>query len=112
MTDNPGYTLIVSGADLSHIGPAFGDERPLDDRFLEETKQKDQRALGQLAASGPDGWVESVAENHNPTRICSAGCVFALAMALPHASATILEYHQAVDRQSQQGVTCAAVAFT
>ena len=112
VTDDPGDTLIVAGADLSHIGPAFGDDRPLDDRFLEETKEKDRRALARLTAGGADDWVLSVAENGNPTRICSAGCIFALATALPHASATVLKYHQAVDRQAQQGVTCAAVAFT
>ena len=34
----------------------------------------------------------------------------ALATALPHASATILEYHQAVDHPLKRCVTCAAVA--
>jgi AmmeMemoRadiSam system protein B len=109
---SPGDTLIVAGADLSHVGPEFGDERSLDDVFLKETEEIDQRALAQLVTDGPEGWLRSVGADHNPTRICSAGCVFALAMALPHASASVLEYHQAVDPQSRQGVTCAAVAFT
>ena len=112
VADSPGDTLIVAGADLSHVGPEFGDERPLDDLFLKETAEIDERALAQLVANGPDGWLRSIGVEDNPTRICSAGCVFALATALPHASAMVLEYHQAVDPESQQGVTCAAVAFT
>ena len=111
VAESPGDTLIVAGADLSHVGPGFGDDQPLDDACLREVRARDQQALARLAEEGPEGWVRCIAENDNPTRICSAGCIFALAVALPHASPTILGYHQAVDPQSQEGVTCAAIAF-
>ena len=51
-----------------------------------------------------------MSEDENPTRVCSAGCIFALKAALPEAKAQVLRYHQAVDQESQAGVTCAAVA--
>ncbi len=105
-------TLIVAGADFSHVGPAFGDERPLDDVFLEEVRQRDKRALDKLAVNDPTAFLRCVAEEENVTRICSAGCVFALSIMLPQATGTVLQYHQAVDQASQTCVTCAAVAFT
>ena len=105
-------TLIVAGADLSHTGAAFGDQRELEDGFLAEIRRRDEQALDRLVANDPSGWVRSVAEGGNPTRICGTGCIFALATALPHASATILGYHQAVDHPLKRCVTCAAVAFT
>ena len=104
-------TMIVAGADLSHTGAAFGDKRELEDGFLEEIRRRDEQALDRLAANDPAGWVRVVAEGGNPTRICGTGCIFALATALPHASATILNYHQAVDHPLKRCVTCAAVAF-
>ncbi len=102
-------TLIVASADLSHIGAAFGDERTLDDAFLEEVAQRDLKALGELTAGDPFAFLRCIADQDNPTRVCSAGCIFALARVLPDASATLLGYHQAVDQPSQTGVTCAAV---
>ncbi len=107
-----GDTLIVAGADLSHVGVQFGDERPLDDTFLEEVRQRDRRALDYLEVRDCEGFLRSVAEQHNPTRVCSAGCIFVVATAMHDASASVLHYHQAVDTSSQTCVTCAAVAFT
>lgn len=104
-------TLLVAGADFSHVGGSFGDERDLDDEFLEHVRKSDRRALDYLELGDPDGFVRAIAEHENPTRICSAGCMFALASALPGATGRVLRYHQAVDREEQCCVTCAAVVF-
>lgn len=105
-------TLIVAGADLSHVGRAFGDDRRLDDTFLEEVRQRDTRALERLGVNDPKGFLARVREHDNATRICSAGCIYALCCALPKTTGTLLRYHQAVDQPSQTCVTCAAVVFT
>lgn len=109
--NDAGATLIVAGADLSHVGAAFGDERPLDEAFLEEVRNRDRQALDRLRTGEVEGFRRCVAEQENPTRVCSAGCIFVLATALPDASASLLGYHQAVDLPTQTCVTCAAVAF-
>ena len=105
-------TLLVAGADLSHVGAAFGDERSLDETFLGEVRRRDARVLEQVAANNPTALVQCVARDENVTRVCSAGCIFALATALPQTVGTVLRYHQAVDQASQTCVTCAAVVFT
>ena len=112
IADDPGDTLVVAGADLSHVGASFGDDRILDEAYLQSIRERDERALRQVEANDPDRWIECVAEDGNPARVCSAGCIFALSTALPHATATILRYHQAVDQPTQTCVTCTAVAFT
>ncbi len=105
-------TLLIAGADLSHVGAAFGDQRPLDQGFLNEVRRRDEGALSRLADNDPGAFVQRFTEFGNDTRVCSAGCIFALATALPEATATILQYHQAVDESSQTCVACAAVAYT
>jgi predicted class III extradiol MEMO1 family dioxygenase len=110
--NDSGATLIVAGADLSHVGAAFGDERTLDEAFLEEVRQRDRQALDRLQTGEVGAFLQCVAKQENPTRVCSAGCIFVLATALPDASASVLDYHQAVDLPTQTCVTCAAVAFT
>ncbi len=105
-------TLVVAGADLSHVGAAFGDERKLDGVFAEEVRQRDRRALDKLEINDPDAFLRCVSAKENITRICSGGCIFVLSSVLPRATGTVLRYHQAVDEPSQTCVTCAAVAFT
>jgi AmmeMemoRadiSam system protein B len=105
-------TLLIAGADLSHVGAHFGDDRPLDDAFLPEVQSRDEAALRALREDGPDAFVACVARDDNPTRICSAGCLFTLRSVLPEAKVHLLKYHQAIHEPSQTGVTCAAMLFT
>ncbi len=112
ITDDPQDTLIVAGADLSHVGAAFGDERRIDETWLAEVRDHDQTALSKLVDGDPAALIRFLAEQDNPTHVCGAGCLYALAVALPGAKATILDYHQAVDEPSQTCVTCAAVVYT
>lgn len=108
---DPADTLMVAGADLSHVGQDFGDERPLDDEFLEEVRKRDTHALDRLVEKDPEAFVSTVARDGNPTRVCSAGCVSVLATVLADANPQILHYHQAVDQETQTCVTCAALAY-
>jgi len=108
---DPAQTVVVAGADFSHVGGYFGDEHPLDDGFLAHVREQDQAALRHIEAGDGAAFRESIAQAQNPTRICSAGCMFSLLTALPDARATVLRYHQAVEPTVQNCVTCAAVVF-
>lgn len=104
-------TLIVAGADLSHVGWQFGDQRELDESFLQEVERKDRQAIDALLRGDRDAFVEVLRGRDNDTRVCSAGCIYALMAALPQARPELLSYHQAVNREAGAGVTCAAIAF-
>ncbi|HSW44174.1 MAG TPA: AmmeMemoRadiSam system protein B [Phycisphaerae bacterium] len=103
--------LIVAGADLSHVGPRFGDDRELDDIFLREVETTDRRILETLMSLQPASFLQGLAGSGNATRVCSAGCLFALKTALQWAEPELLRYHQAVDPDSGTGVTCASLVF-
>jgi predicted class III extradiol MEMO1 family dioxygenase len=103
--------VVIAGADFSHVGQFFGDQRQLDDEFLAEVRTRDQDTLRRIEEGDAAAFRTCVAQGDNPTRICSAGCMFALLAALPDAQATVLGYHQAVEPSVQNCVTCAAVVF-
>lgn len=111
LVDDDLRTVVIAGADLSHVGPRFGDQRELADGFLTEVERKDREVIDALAACGCDRFVEMLTARDNDTRICSAGCIFAVAQTLHEARAEVLGYHQAVDADNGTGVTCAAMAF-
>ncbi|MGQ9651643.1 MAG: AmmeMemoRadiSam system protein B [Phycisphaerae bacterium] len=103
-------TLIVAGADLSHVGGQFGDQRDLDAAFLQEVEQKDREALDALINRGCEAFVSVLKSRENDTRVCSAGCIYAMMTALHGAQPELLTYHQAANPEAGNGVTCAAIA--
>ena len=105
-------TLLVAGADLSHVGAAFGDKRELDDSYLDEVRRHDLTALDRLQDGGASAFREYLATEGNRTNVCSVGCIFTLAQVLGKAIVTRLAYHQAVDQPTQTCVTCAALVLT
>jgi AmmeMemoRadiSam system protein B len=104
-------TVVIAGADLSHVGMFFGDERTFDEAFLAEVQARDRAILQAIEHGGASAVRECIAADQNPTRVCSAGCVSALMAALPDARPIVLGYHQAVTEVLQSCVTCAAVVF-
>lgn len=104
-------TLLVAGADLSHVGREFGDDLELDEPLLAQIETHDRTALAKLVGESPAAFVEALAACGNATRVCSAGCIYALATALGDATPTLLRYHQAVTAEAGTCVTCAAVLY-
>ena len=104
----PQRTVLIAGADLSHVGQRFGDEAAATPASLERVGTDDQDLLQLLEQRREDAFVERLREAGNPTRVCSAGCIYALLRALPDQPCRILRYHQATDMASDTHVTCAA----
>ncbi len=108
---DPKDTLLIAGADLSHVGRAFGDQRALDPAYLDEVKQRDEAVLAHVNLNNAEAFVAEFACGNNPTQVCSVGCMYLLMRTLAGAQAGVVDYHQAVDQAAQTGVTCAAAVF-
>jgi AmmeMemoRadiSam system protein B len=104
-------TLIIAGADLSHVGRRFGDDCELEPTFLSTVERQDREAIEEIVNGRPDEFVRVLAGRENATRVCSAGCIYALRVALDGAEGELLRYHQAIDAPNGTGVTCCAAAF-
>jgi AmmeMemoRadiSam system protein B len=104
--------FVVAGADLSHIGRYFQDDRDLDDATLSAIEESDRRVLDHLTRGDPEAFREAVAATENETSICSVGCIYAAATALQRRSTPrLVHYHQAVTADAENCVTCAAIEF-
>lgn len=109
--ERDGSMLIVAGADLSHVGSHFGDERPLEPAWLTHVADSDRTMVKQLRMGRPDGFVDGLRDNSNITRICSTGSLYVLRRILDHAAWQDLGYHQACDAEGGTCVTCIAAAL-
>lgn len=108
IANSSGKTLIISSADLSHCGPAFGDQKPLGGDTEEaqanrnEIVQHDLAMLQHIRDNKPAELVGAMAWQQNPTRWCSTGNLVATMLAVEPKEIEILHYGAAMD---QQGTT-------
>ncbi len=115
---SPGRTLIVSSADLSHVGPQFGDPKPLagnEDEIVamrNKVLSHDREMLQHVANIKPDELVTAMAWQQNPTRWCSIGNIIATQRIVKPNSVKMLNYAAAMDQQGMAMVSsCAAAMF-
>lgn len=104
----PGKTLVVASADLSHAGPAFGDQVMLGGDAPEATEarnrifQHDKEMVELYAACKVDEMISSMAWQQNPTRWCSIG---SLAAAMKVTGATKSELYNYIASMDERGTT-------
>jgi AmmeMemoRadiSam system protein B len=103
----PGRTLVISSADLSHVGPSFGDqvamagEEPQTVEFRNGIFRHDREMLGLLEQGKPDELVASMSWQQNPSRWCSLGNLVAAMRITGSQKLTIFSYAGAMDPQGQ-----------
>jgi AmmeMemoRadiSam system protein B len=105
-----GRTVFVSSADLSHVGPQFGDQAALDAARKHAVEEHDRSMLGEFIG-GPDQLVAQMSRSGNSNRWCSVGNMFVTATCAPHGSREMVRYEQSADPNGAGMVTSAALAF-
>ncbi len=105
-----GRTVVVASADLSHVGPQFGDRAPLDAARRREVEEADREVLREFI-DAPDRMLAHFQRNGNAARWCSIGNMFVAATAVPHASREMVAYAQSAEPNGGAMVTSAALAF-
>lgn len=100
---------FVAGADLAHVGPRFGDARPVSAAELERVEREDRDMLGSVVAGDPEAFFASVARDDDRRRICGLSPIYTLLRALGGARGTLTRYGQWPDPQGV--VTFASVVF-
>lgn len=104
--------IVIAGADLAHVGPRFGDPRPLNDREREALDVVDRESLDRAAKVDAEGFWEQVAEDLETRRVCGLAPVYSLLRVIdPKASGEVRHYEQTVDAEEGSIVSHAAVGF-
>jgi len=111
-----GRTLIVSSADLSHVGPAFGDQQALGGDSEEAAAMRtqvathDQEMLKMVVENRIDDLISSMAWQQNPTRWCSIGNIAAMLRVVEPSRVELMNYAAAMDPEGTAFVSSAALA--
>ncbi len=70
--------LWIAGADLAHVGPRFGDDKPLDAADRDSLERRDQVTLGKVIAGDAGGWFEEIRRERDARRVCGVSPIYAL----------------------------------
>lgn len=107
--------LFLAGVDMAHIGSHFGDEREINDEWMNEVHSKDVEYL--TAARELDSYriFDHIAADQDARRICGFPTMITLAdlfhrLQLP-LQAYEVDYQQAVNREHGCAVTFGSIAY-
>ncbi|UQA56044.1 AmmeMemoRadiSam system protein B [Polyangium aurulentum] len=104
--------FVVAGADLAHVGPRFGDKRPLDEGERRALEGRDAESLRLAMKRDASGFFSQVASDLDTRRVCGLGPIYTMLRALaPEASGELLHYAQCVDPEEGSIVSHASVGF-
>lgn len=113
----PGKTLIVASADLSHVGPAFGDQQALagegsePEQFRNRVFAHDKEMLNMYREKKIDDLIAAMSWQQNPTRWCSLGNLVATMKTTEPQTVSILNYAAAMDQQGVGMVSSVAMVL-
>jgi hypothetical protein len=104
-----GRTVIVASADLAHVGPQFGDPRPLTPGQLRELEDADRQMLSPVEAGDAEGFFQAVAHDGDRRHICGLPPIYAALRILGGQPGRLIRYGQWPDPNGT--VTFAALAW-
>jgi AmmeMemoRadiSam system protein B len=105
-----GKTLFVASSDLSHVGPQFGEPRPVDDQRRHDVERHDRDMMAKFLTADYEEFLSAMRWSNNPTRWCSVGNMTALLMLARPESVELIDYRQACDPKGMALVSSAAMA--
>ncbi|MEM8756584.1 MAG: AmmeMemoRadiSam system protein B [Planctomycetota bacterium] len=112
-----GPTLVVASAEMSHVGPSYGDQVQLagDSQEADQNRRKvleqDHQLLKSLVEGKPQDLIASLAWQQNPTRWSSTGALAAASMIVGSPEAKLLNIGAVMDAQGSAMITAPAMAM-
>jgi hypothetical protein len=100
---------VIAGADLTHMGPRFGDPDPISPAELQRIAREDRAMLQAVEAGDADAFFDSAAADGGRRRICGLSPIYATLRALDGATGRLVQYGQWPDPAAV--VTFASVVF-
>jgi hypothetical protein len=109
LKDLGGRTVVIASADLAHVGPQFGDPRPLTPGQLREVEAADRHMLRSAEVGDASGFFQAVAGDGDRRHICGLPPIYAMLRVLEGHKGRLIRYAQWPDPNGT--VTFAALAL-
>jgi MEMO1 family protein len=101
---------LISG-DLAHLGPKFGDPRPVHAAQLSHSRRRDEALMALAARIDTAGYFGLIAEEGDCRRICGLPPTYTVLEAVRPSAGKLLHYDQWIDPAGYESVSFAGMAF-
>lgn len=102
---------LMASVDLAHVGPQFGDDRPVSAADLGRIEQADLETLKCVEAVDREGFWQNVARDMNRRNICGLSAIYTFLSILGSGAGRLLKYSQWRDERGWGCVTFASMIF-
>lgn len=107
-----GNVLLIAAADLSHVGPRFGDETAYDTKQRDHLEKLDRGSLAYALTQDAVTFWRDVVEDRDTRRICGLAPIYSLLRSLPWATdGALFHYEQCIDANEGSIVSHAAAGY-
>jgi MEMO1 family protein len=104
--------VVIAGADLAHVGPRFGDARPLDDGERRALAETDGESLAHATDGDHEAFWRHVSSDLDARRVCGLAPIYSLLRVIaPGLKGVLRHYEQNVDPDEGSIVSHAALGF-
>ncbi|MBI2191416.1 MAG: AmmeMemoRadiSam system protein B [Planctomycetes bacterium] len=111
IAESPLRVCVLASADLSHVGPRFGDEDQVTENFLEWVQREDLEMIEVVRSLQADEFFRQVQKDNDRRRVCGLASIYTLLSVTDAREVELLKYAQAPDPSGLQAVTFCGVAF-
>ena len=106
-----GGSAVLASADLAHVGPQFGDARPVGPAALARCEAHDRELLDLISAQDAQGFLDRALEDGNRLRVCGVAPIYVLLRTVVPSSSRLVGYRQAVDPRGYGMVSFCGMVF-
>lgn len=107
-----GRTLFVAAGDLSHVGPQYGEPRPIDEQRRFDVERNDRDLLGHVLSGDVEAFLSAISWTKNPTRWSGAGVMAAMLETCRPDKVELIDYRQATNKQNTALVSCSGLVMS
>ncbi len=106
-----GRTLVIATGDLSHVGPRFGEPRPVDEDRQIDVERHDREFIGTMMTGDLESIDDAIKWHQNPTRWSCLGAARAMVGIVQPSDMELIDYRQQIiDEQGTAMITAAGIA--
>lgn len=105
--------LVVAAADLAHVGPAFGDPQPLEQKEKEDLRRFEHELLAAVCQGDAEGFLGRLRQSGDKQKVCGLPPIYAALHLLGPVAGRVVDYAQCpADDAAGSVVSVAGVVWT
>ena len=92
-----GKVCVISGSDLAHVGPRFGDKEEVGPKMIEWMESEDKKSLDHAVKTDAEEFYRSCTYDGNKRKVCGLSSVYTALRILEGSQGNLLHYGYAPD---------------